>query len=133
MRQPHLQVLDERRDGYVLGGESTPSNPESRRPHRRSLGRPSYEHMTQLTKTLDAMRLHSLQDKAVADYLIEHHEINRDFAYDHGLPACGRIKNLGARILELRKKGWHIDTQVRNGVCWYKLISVPAPLQLTLV
>jgi Helix-turn-helix domain len=79
------------------------------------------------------MRLHSLQDKAVADYLIEHGEINRDFAYDHGLPACGRIKNLGGRIHELRKGGWDIKTDVRSGVYYYVLIAVPKQQQLTLV
>jgi hypothetical protein len=89
--------------------------------------------MTQLTKTLDAMRLHSLQDKAVADYLIEHGEISRDWAYDYGPAACGRIKNLGGRIHELRKGGWDIKTDVRNRVCFYILIAAPKAEQLQFV
>ena len=62
---------------------------------------------------------------AVEKYLEEHLEINRDYAYDIGLPACGRIKNLGGRVHELRKAGWDIKTDVRHGVCWYVLVSRP--------
>jgi hypothetical protein len=53
-------------------------------------------------------------------------------AYDVGLQACGRIKNLGARILELRKAGWNIKTDVCNGVCFYVLVAAPKAQQLTL-
>jgi hypothetical protein len=60
-------------------------------------------------------------------------DLNRDFAYDHGLPACGRIKNLGGRIHELRKGGWDIKTDVRSGVCFYVLIVAPKPQQLELI
>lgn len=67
------------------------------------------------------------QTKAVAAYLERDGEINRDWAYDVGLDGIGRIKNLGARILDLRKEGWQIDTQRRNGVCWYVLRSKPGP------
>ena len=66
-----------------------------------------------------------IQREAVMKYLEEHGEINRDWAYDVGLPACGRIKNLGGRIHELRREGYVIETDVRSGVCWYKLISQP--------
>lgn len=72
-------------------------------------------------------KANDVQRKAVEDFLEEHREINRDFAYDIGLPACGRIKNLGGRIHELRADGWDIKTDVRNGVCWYVLVSQPAP------
>jgi hypothetical protein len=44
------------------------------------------------TTAFNAMRLHALQDKAVADHLLEHDERNRDMAYEVGPPACGRIK-----------------------------------------
>ena len=79
------------------------------------------------------LKANDIQRAAVEKYLEEHREINRDYAYDIGLPACGRIKNLGARIMELREAGWSIDTQIRNGVCWYILISKPKATQLTLV
>ena len=65
-------------------------------------------------------------------YLEEHREINRDYAYDIGLPACGRFKNLGGRIHELRADGWDIKTDVRNGVCWYVLVAMPAPKTVAL-
>ena len=66
-------------------------------------------------------------------YLELHGEINRDFAYDIGLAACGRIKNLGGRIHELRKEGWDIKTDVRQGVCYYVLVSPPAARRLSLI
>ena len=69
-----------------------------------------------------------IQRKAVEQYLEEHREINRDYAYDIGLPACGRIKNIGARIHDMRKDGWHINTVIRGGVCWYVLIGKPGQL-----
>ena len=72
------------------------------------------------------LKANDIQRKAVEKYLEEHREINRDYAYDIGLPACGRIKNLGGRVHELRKAGWDIKTDVRNGVCWYVFVSRPA-------
>ena len=92
-------------------------------------------HKTQLEKYQDGFarqKAHDVQREAVATYLVEHREINRDFAYDIGLPACGRIKNLGGRIHELRSGGWQIKTDVRNGVCWYVLVKRPAAEQLTM-
>jgi hypothetical protein len=73
------------------------------------------------------LKANDIQRAAVENYLDEHREINRDYAYDIGLPACGRIKNLGGRIHELRADGWDIKTDVRNGVCWYVLVSRPQP------
>lgn len=77
-------------------------------------------------------KANDIQREAVAKYLEEWGEINRDWAYDVGLPACGRIKNLGGRIHELRREGYVIETDVRNGVCWYKLISLPQAETLTM-
>jgi hypothetical protein len=88
--------------------------------------------MSQLLDTLKAMDLHKAQERAVADHLLRYGEINRDFAYDVGLKACGRIKNLGGRIHDLRKDGWQIKTDVRNGVCFYVLIAAPGQ-QMALV
>ena len=78
-------------------------------------------------------KAHDIQRDAVAAYLETYGEINRDFSYDIGLAACGRIKNLGGRIHELRKEGWDIKTDVRQGVCFYVLIRKPAAQQLALV
>jgi len=77
--------------------------------------------------------LNDIQRKAVADFLEAQGEIDRDFAYNVGLAACGRIKNLGGRIHELRHEGWHIKTDVREGVCFYVLISSPQAKQLALI
>jgi hypothetical protein len=74
---------------------------------------------------LNAQKLHAQQREAVKKYLRENGEINRDFAYDAGLPECGRIKNLGGRIHDLRTEGWHIETEIRSGLCFYKLIAEP--------
>ena len=73
------------------------------------------------------LKANDIQRAAVQKYLEEHREINRDYAYDIGLPACGRIKNLGARTMELRADGWNIKMDVRNGVCWYVLVGRTAP------
>lgn len=78
------------------------------------------------------IKANDIQRGAVEDYLEEHREINRDFAYDIGLPACGRIKNLGGRVHELRADGWNIRTDVRQGVCWYVLIGKPASKTVTM-
>ena len=78
------------------------------------------------------LKANDIQRAAVEKYLYEHREINRDYAYDIGLPACGRIKNLGGRVHELRKAGWNIKTDVRNGVCWYVLVSRPKPITKSL-
>lgn len=78
-----------------------------------------------IADTFAAMDLHAKQRDAVAQYLRENGEINRDLAYDIGLPECGRIKNLGGRIHDLRTEGWQIETEHRGGVCFYKLISEP--------
>ena len=78
-------------------------------------------------------KANDIQREAVAEYLEAHGELDRDFAYDIGLAACGRIKNLGGRIHELRKAGWDIKTDVRRGVCFYVFISKPAAQQLALV
>jgi hypothetical protein len=59
-------------------------------------------------------------------------EINRGFAYDIGLQACGRIKNLGGRIHELRKEGSDIKTDGRPSVCYYVLVAQPKEEQATL-
>lgn len=72
------------------------------------------------------LKANDIQRGAVEKYLEEHREINRDYAYDIALPACGRIKNLGGRVHELRKAGWDIRTDVRHGVCWYILVTRPA-------
>lgn len=77
--------------------------------------------------------LNEIQREAVVDYLILHGELDRDFGYNVGLAACGRIKNLGGRIHELRKDGWDIKTEVRDSVCSYVLITAPAPRELQLV
>lgn len=45
--------------------------------------------------------------------------LNRDVAYDIGLPACGRTKNLGGRMHELRRDGWDVETEIRRGVLFY--------------
>jgi hypothetical protein len=78
--------------------------------------------------------LNDIQRKAVADYLTENREIERDFAYNEGLPACGRIKNLGGRIHELRHEGWSIRTETDRGdhLCYYVLVSEPPAQQLPL-
>ena len=92
-------------------------------------------HKTQLEKYqagFERQKANDIQREAVATYLLEHGEINRDFAYDIGLPACGRIKNLGGRIHELRSEGWNIVTDIRTGVCFYVLIERPAARQLTM-
>jgi hypothetical protein len=49
--------------------------------------------------------------------------IDRDFAHNIGLPQCGKIKNLGARILDLRKEGMHIETDRKTDPanCHYRL------------
>jgi hypothetical protein len=77
-----------------------------------------------------------IRDERARDPIISvvelHGEINRDFAYDIGLEARGRIKNLGGRIHELRKEGWDIKTDVRQGVCWYVLTAAPRAEQLSL-
>jgi hypothetical protein len=74
-----------------------------------------------------------IQREAVAAYLLKYGEINRDFAYDVGLEACGRIKNLGGRIHELRADGWEIATIIRDGVCFYRLVSEPRAQQLSFI
>ena len=76
-----------------------------------------------LLKTLAAMDVHAQQDRAVADYLKTHGEIDKDFAYMSGIEGCGRIKNLGQRIRNLRLAGWVIETVADRGRCSYKLIS----------
>lgn len=68
------------------------------------------------------------QRAAVAKYLGKHGEISRDYAYNIGLPECGRIKNLGGRIHEMRADGWNIETDMRNGICWYVLIAKPGDM-----
>jgi hypothetical protein len=51
------------------------------------------------------LKASDIQHAAVEKCLEEYRDINRDYAYDIGLPACGRIKNLGGRVHELRKAG----------------------------
>jgi len=74
-------------------------------------------------RPLKAQSHHAKQDEAVADWLLKYGEIDRDWAYMNGLPVVGRIKNLGARILELRKRGWQIETL--EAPTRYRLISAP--------
>jgi hypothetical protein len=58
---------------------------------------------------------------------------NRDYAYDIGLPAFGRIKNVGGRIHELRADGWDIKTDVRNAVrCRFSEPAVPKTVAMKL-
>ena len=68
------------------------------------------------------------QRAAVARFLETYGELSRDFAYNVGLPECGRIKNLGGRIHEMRADGWNIETDMRNGVCWYVLQGKPGDM-----
>jgi hypothetical protein len=76
-------------------------------------------------QTFDAMSLHARQRDALEAHLREHGAIDRDFAHNVGLPQCGKIKNLGARILDLRKKGMHIETDRKTDPsnCHYRLIE----------
>jgi hypothetical protein len=68
-----------------------------------------------------------VQREAVANELVEKGIIRRDEMYRVGLPACGRIKNVGGRIHELRKLGWMIETgkDEVTGECIYRFISKP--------
>jgi hypothetical protein len=70
-----------------------------------------------------AMSLHARQRDALKAYRLEDRVIDRDFAHNVGLPQCGKIKNLGARIMDLREEGMHIETD-RNtdpANCHYRL------------
>jgi hypothetical protein len=75
------------------------------------------------TETLAAMSLHAKQRDALRNYLLNHRVIDRDFAHNKGLPNCGKIKNLGARIMDLRKEGMHIETDRKTDPanCHYRL------------
>jgi len=75
----------------------------------------------QYIKPLEREKAHDAQRAAVLAYLQEYGEISRDYAYMTGLKPCGRIKNLGARICELRQEGMQIETEERGGSCWYVL------------
>ncbi len=75
-------------------------------------------------KPLQREKANDIQREAVQAWLIKHGELDRDFAYMSGLPACGRIKNLGGRIHELRKEGWNIETL--ENPTRYKLIFAPS-------
>jgi hypothetical protein len=81
--------------------------------------------MNQLTITFEAMALHSRQDRAVKEYLEKHGVIDRNFAEMVGLPECGKVRNLAARIMELRRKGMRIvtDTKTDPANCHYKLAN----------
>lgn len=82
--------------------------------------------MHTLFEQLDREKANDIQIQAVADELTKTGYINRDEMYDIGLPACGRIKNVGGRIHDLRKLGWNIHTTKNPaGVCVYRLISKP--------
>lgn len=62
---------------------------------------------------------------------LEHHgETNRDFAYDIGLEAGGRMKNLRGCIHELCEENWAIKTDTRGGVCFYVLVIRPKAEQV---
>lgn len=52
---------------------------------------------------------------------------NRHFAYDIGFPACGRIKNIGGLIHELRKEG---GPHHRNNCDWFVLWHLTQDLEL---
>lgn len=71
--------------------------------------------------------LNEKQRRAVAHELLKNGFVRRDYAYDVGYPMCGRIKNVGARIFELRQAGWMIETtkDEATGECIYRLVSKP--------
>jgi hypothetical protein len=75
------------------------------------------------TQTFAAMSLHARQRDAVKSYLMLHGVIDRDFAHNVGLPQCGKIKNLAARILDLRATGMRIETDRKTDPanCRYRL------------
>jgi hypothetical protein len=60
------------------------------------------------------MSLHAKQRDALLAHLKQHGFIDRDFAHNVGLPGCGKIKNLAARIKDLRDRGIHITTDIRT-------------------
>ncbi|MGF6428232.1 hypothetical protein [Bradyrhizobium elkanii] len=78
-------------------------------------------------KEAAAAALHKRQDELVGEYLQRFGELEKDWLYNVGLPECGRIKNPGQRIRELRLAGWHIktDTDRIPGKCFYVLQSMP--------
>ena len=49
----------------------------------------------QYAASFTRLKANDIQRGAVEKYLEEHREINRDYAYDIGLPACGRIQEPG--------------------------------------
>jgi hypothetical protein len=87
--------------------------------------------MTQLAidfaRTFDAMSLHAEQDLAVKKHLEEYRVIDRDFAEQGGLP-CGKVRNLGQRIRNLRLEGMNIATDTRTDPanCHYRLVQQPS-------
>lgn len=78
-------------------------------------------------ETAEAIALHKRQDELVGEALVRLGELDRDHLYNVGLDGCGRIKNPGGRIHELRAKGWNIktDTDRVPGKCFYVLVSKP--------
>jgi hypothetical protein len=82
-----------------------------------------------LTETLRSMNLHARQRDALKQHLLTHRVIDRDFAHNIGLPECGKIKNLGARIMDLREEGMRIDTDTATDPanCHYRLAAAPDP------
>lgn len=80
-----------------------------------------------LQDQLDRGKANDVQRRAVAAWLLEKGTLRRDFAYNTGLPQCGRIKNVGGRIHELRAMGWMIETEkdAHTGECIYRFVSKP--------
>jgi hypothetical protein len=78
-------------------------------------------------KTFDAVSLHAAQDVAVRKHLEEYGVIDRDFAEQGGLP-CGKVRNLGQRIRNLRLQGMKIETDTATDPanCHYRLVDRPS-------
>jgi hypothetical protein len=79
-----------------------------------------------------AIKKQSAQRDLIAAALEKYGTISVSEAWSGAYGA--NIRRLGARIWELRDEGWQIRTDERqNGECYYHLVSMPAPKQLSLV
>jgi hypothetical protein len=65
------------------------------------------------------------QTKAVERYLLEHGHISNHMAIYQGVPGYGIITRLGARIYDLRERGYLIRTEKRLGKTHYFLEATP--------
>lgn len=73
----------------------------------------------QYTAAINREKANDIQREAVRAHLKKYGEISRKFANEIGVPGCGVVLNLAARIMELREEGMDIKTEHRGGVCWY--------------